>query len=182
MVFKRRLNPMVDVLFKFIYSVYNPDTGHRLTDDLEIHFLEVPKWKVKSIKEIKRLDRWLGYLSRKLTDAERSELAMKEDMIREAMKAEQIFTQDDIKWREYEQREAAIRDYRSDMRACREAGIEEGIEQGIKQGIKQGMEKGLHEANKKTALRMLNKHMDETTIAELTGMSLADIHELAKHI
>ncbi len=142
------------------YGIYNLETGHRLTDDLEIHFLEVPKWEVKNIKEMKRLDRWLGYLSRKLTDEEREELAMKEDAIREAMKAEKIFTQDDIKWREYEQREAAIRDYRSDMRAWREEGREEGI--------------------MSVAKKLLEKNMDKAQIAEVTGLTLSQIEELAE--
>jgi hypothetical protein len=69
-----------------------------------------------------------------------------------AMKAEKIFTQDDIKWREYEQREAAIRDYRSDMRAWREEGKKEN--------------------SVDIARKMLAKDMDKALIAELTGLSL----------
>ena len=69
------------------------ETGHRLTDNLEIHFLEVPKWQVKSMKEMKRLDRWLGYLSKKLNDEEREVLAMAEKSIRDAMKMRTVKTE-----------------------------------------------------------------------------------------
>jgi predicted transposase/invertase (TIGR01784 family) len=116
------------------------------------------------MKEMKRLDRWLGYLSKKLNDEEREVLAMAEKSIRNAMEAETFFTQDDIKRWEYEHREDALRDYRSDMRASREEGRAEG----------------LVEAKTDVVLKMLKKNMDVAVIAEVTGMSITAIQELAK--
>jgi len=142
------------------------ETGHRLTDNLEIHFLEVPKWQVKSMKEMKRLDRWLGYLSKKLNDEEREVLAMAEKSIRDAMEAEKFFTQDDIKRWEYEHREDVLRDYRSDMRASREVGREEGKLEGVKA----------------TALEMLKNEIDIDLIAKCTKMSTDEIRGLAKQM
>ena len=86
---------------------------------------------------MKRLERWLAYFSNKLNEAETEALAMSEAAIQEAMKAEYVFMQDEIERWQYEQREKAIRDYISGMRAWRREGLKQGIEQGLKQGIMQ---------------------------------------------
>ena len=62
---------------------------------------------------------------------------MSEAAIQEAMKAEYVFMQDEIERWQYEQREKAIRDYISGMRAWRREGLKQGIEQGIEQGVMQ---------------------------------------------
>ncbi|WP_294159220.1 Rpn family recombination-promoting nuclease/putative transposase [uncultured Selenomonas sp.] len=38
------------------YGLYNPETQHKLTDDLEMDFLEIPKYKNKPIKEMNRME------------------------------------------------------------------------------------------------------------------------------
>ena len=92
---------------------------------------------------MKRLERWLAYFSNKLNETETEALAISEAAIQEAMKAEYVFMQDEIERWQYEQREKAIRDYISGMRAWRREGLKQGIEQGIKQGIEQGIEQGI---------------------------------------
>lgn len=109
-----------------MYGLYDIQSGHRLTDDLEIHFLEIPKFKLKSIKEMKRLEKWLAYFSNKLNERETEELAMSEAAISEAIQAEQIFMQSDVERWQYEQREKALRDYLSEIRATRAEGRVEG--------------------------------------------------------
>ena len=120
-----------------MYGLYDLPSGHRLTDDIEIHFLEIPNFEVKSVREMKRLERWLAYFSNKLNETETEALAMSEAAIQEAMKAEYVFMQDEIERWQYEQREKAIRDYISGMRAWRREGLKQGIEQGIEQGVMQ---------------------------------------------
>ena len=116
-----------------IYGLYDIQSGHRLTDDLEIHFIEIPKFQVKSIKELKRLERWMAYFSNKLSEEEMEELAMSETAIRDAMQAEHIFMQDEIERWQYEQREKAVRDYISGLDASWQEGMEEGLERGMEQ-------------------------------------------------
>ena len=86
---------------------------------------------------MKRLERWLAYFSNKLNETETEALAMSEAAIQEAMKAEYVFMQDEIERWQYEQREKAIRDYISGMRAWQREGLKQGLEQGLKQGIMQ---------------------------------------------
>ena len=88
-----------------MYGLYDIVSGHRLTEDLEIHFLEIPKFKLKSVKEMKRLEKWLAYFSNKLNERETEELAMSEAAIKEAIQAEHIFMQSDVERWQYEQRE-----------------------------------------------------------------------------
>jgi len=71
-----------------MYSIYNPKTGDRLNKDMELHFIELPKYMKappKKIGELSKMERWLAYFANKLTDLEREELAMSEPAIKEAM-------------------------------------------------------------------------------------------------
>ena len=115
-----------------MYGLYDLQRGHRITEEIEIHFIEVPKFEVKSIKELKRLEKWMAYFSNKLNDEEMEELAMSETAIREALDAEHIFMQDDIERWQYEQREKAVRDYISAMHASRDEGMELATLQNLK--------------------------------------------------
>ena len=77
-----------------MYSIYNPKTGDRLNKDMELHFIEIPKYikaPQKKIGELSKMERWLAYFANKLTDLEREELAMSEPAIKEAMEAEKLF-------------------------------------------------------------------------------------------
>ncbi len=113
-----------------MYSIYNQATGHRLTDDLEIHFLEIPKAKQRNVKEMHRLERWLAYFSNKTNAKELEELAMSDAAIRDALQAESVFMQDAVERRKYEQREKALMDYYSGIKAWRRKGLEEGKAEG----------------------------------------------------
>ncbi len=56
-----------------MYSIYNIDTKRRLNNDMELHFLEVPKFTKKPVKEMTRMERWLAYFSNKLDEKEMEE-------------------------------------------------------------------------------------------------------------
>ena len=72
------------------YSLYEKSTYHRLNRDLEIHFLELPKWRAYPRKDKNRLDKWATYLSNS-NEEELEEIAMSEPAIRKALTAEEIF-------------------------------------------------------------------------------------------
>jgi hypothetical protein len=122
-----------------VYGLYDIASGHRLTEDLEIHFLEIPKFQVKSVKEMKRLEKWMAYFSNKLNEKETEELAMSEAAINEAIQAEHVFMQSEVERWQYEQREKALRDYISGMRHARRTGLAEGRAEGRAEGAEQAM-------------------------------------------
>ena len=51
-----------------MYSIYNMETKRRLNKDMELHFLEVPKFQKPPIKEMTRMERWLAYFSNQLDE------------------------------------------------------------------------------------------------------------------
>ena len=57
-------------------------------------------------------------------------------------------------------------------------GKEEGIAEGMEKGRAEGMEKGMSQRSLKIARKMLAKGLDDTTIIEMTGLSLDEIRLL----
>ena len=149
-------------------------SGHRLTEDLEIHFLEIPKFKLKSVKEMKRLEKWLAYFSNKLNERETEELAMSETAINEAIQAERVFMQSDVERWQYEQREKAMRDYISAMSTSRREGLRQGLEEGRREGQREGRREGVLEMAR--SLLALNVPVD--VIEKSSGLTYAEIRDL----
>lgn len=109
-----------------------------LSPQLEMHFIELEKIQYSDIKKLKRSDRWIAYFSKKVSDADRKELAEMEPMIKEALEHEQIFMHNPALRREYEAREKAVRDEQSRIQTARDEGKDEGLEEGIeKERIRQ---------------------------------------------
>ena len=150
-----------------MYGLYDIASGHRLTEDLEIHFLEIPKFHVKSVKEMKRLEKWLAYFSNKLDERETEELAMSEAAISEAIRAEQVFMQSDVERWQYEQREKALRDYISGMRAARRIGLAEGRDLGLAEGRTEGTQQAM--------LQSLRHLMEELSLPPEQAMDVLHI-------
>ena len=168
------------------YVLYNPKTHHRLTDDLEIHFLEIPKYKDKPIQSMDRIEKWLAFFANKLDEDKKEELAMKNTAIKDAMQASDRYIMDDAAYREYIARESAIWDYNSDLKANLAEGFKQGREAGMKQGLEQGLEQGRKQGEQKAretaALDMLRDNMDINLIMKYTGLSADRIAELAKEL
>ena len=60
------------------FGIYDIKTQCQLTDKLEIHFLELPKFKSKSVKDMTRMEKWAAYFSPSTTDEELEEIAASE--------------------------------------------------------------------------------------------------------
>jgi predicted transposase/invertase (TIGR01784 family) len=117
-----RYNIFPEDSFHSMYSIYNMETHRRLNEDMELHFLEVPKFKKKPISEMNRMERWLAYFSNKLNQQEMEELAMNESAIQTAMNAAAVFMQNKEERLKYLNREMAIIDYESDKAAWIDEG------------------------------------------------------------
>ena len=106
------------------YCVYNPKTGDRLSDDLEIHFLEIPKFINKPVKNMTKMERWMAYFSGKLDAKGKEELAMSEAAINSAYDATMAFFQAPEERLKYLNRQMAIMDYNSGLESAEERGEE----------------------------------------------------------
>ena len=154
------------------YGLYNRKNMHQLTTDLEIHFLELRKWKLKNIKEMNRLEKWLAYFSRTTSPEELEEIAMTEPMIQKALATEVLFTTDDIMKRKYEKAEKYRRDYAAHMAYATKQGIEQGIEQGKAEGKAEG--------RMETAIELMKEKFPLEKIAKATKLSMEKLQELGR--
>jgi predicted transposase/invertase (TIGR01784 family) len=109
------------------FGVYDIKTQCQLTDKLEIHFLELPKFKSKSVKDMNRMEKWAAYFSPGTTDEELEEIAAGEEAIREAMEVEDVFTKDEVAKRSYEKAEKFRRDQAAQLEYAEKKGEEKGI-------------------------------------------------------
>ena len=112
-----------------MYSIYNIENGDRLNNDMELHFIELPKYikaPHKTIRESSKMERWLAYFANRLTSEEKEELAMSEPAIRDAMEAEKIFMSNPDDYLRYVNRQMALMDYRSGLQAAAEDGEKHG--------------------------------------------------------
>ena len=109
------------------FGIYDIKTQCQLTDKLEIHFLELPKFKSKSVKDMNRMEKWAAYFSPGTTDEELEEIAAGEEAIREAMEVEDVFTKDEVAKRSYEKAEKFRRDQAAQLNYAEKRGEEKGI-------------------------------------------------------
>ncbi|BBB90227.1 Rpn family recombination-promoting nuclease/putative transposase [Methylomusa anaerophila] len=147
-----------------VFSLYDIATGYRLNRDMEVHFLELPKWKTLRTKPRTRLEKWLTYLGNYANPQEMEEIVMSEPAIQKALSAEERFLQQDKERYLYEMREKALRDHLSAMYYAKEEGREEGREEGIRE----------------TALRLLAMGLLPADVSKGTGLSLEEVEKLRK--
>ncbi|MGN0949327.1 MAG: hypothetical protein ACI4OH_01080 [Mitsuokella sp.] len=74
-----------------------------------------------------KMERWLAYFANQLTKEERRELAMKDEKIKDALDATQVFLSDKEERRRYINREMAIMDRRSELASVRDETMLENI-------------------------------------------------------
>ena len=126
------------------------------------------KFKLSDIRKLRQAENWIAYFSPKCTDEQREAIAMNNPVIKEALNYEMIFSQDEIKRRQYEIQEKAIRDYNSTILYNR------------KEGLKEGLKKGAEDKAIEIALKMLENGSDINFIADVTGLSIEKINEIKK--
>jgi len=179
----RQLKPAISInilRFSFLptedpfskYVVYDVKHQHELSNDLELDFLEIPKYKAKPVREMSRMERWLAYFANKLNKQEKEELAMLNPKIAEAMDASERYLMDEAAYREYLQRESAIWDYNNDINGSREEGREIGREEGYAAGIA--------EVTEKVIRNQLKRGADYAQIAADTETSIEEVARVAK--
>ena len=135
-----------------------------VTDDLEMHFIELPKFRKKNPDISSKLDQWLWLIC---GEEEKIKMAKNEnEKIKEA-KSELEKLEMSAEDRElYELRLKAIRD---------EINIRES---GYTDGMKDGEEKGKKQKSIEIAKNMLKKQIPLELIEELTGISQSEIEKI----
>lgn len=134
-----------------------------LTEDLEIHIIEIPK--INRMLENGKLKKWILFLENPEGE-ETKRMAEKEKEIKEAIETLEDISSDEAKERIAELRQKYIMDRTSEIRTAKEIGVKEGLE------------KGINKEKREIAKKMLQKGMPLENIAEITGLSKEIIEQL----
>ena len=155
-----------------------------LTDKIEIHFIQIPKFK-KQRKDMKtKLDMWMDFISQ-IDEKEVKNAMRKNKEIKKAQEEYEYLTGDEEERRIAFLREKAIRDENSIFDAGkdigRREGKEEGKEEGIEIGKEQGIEIGKEQTKKEIVKTMTKENMPIETIMKATKLSREEIEKIQKN-
>ena len=171
-----------------IHSEYNVVEKHindRLSDELEIHFLNLAKVKdeehIDHDEKKKKLYNWLRFIE---TDDEevRNMLAEESPMMAKANATIAVMEMSPKEKWLYENRMK----YEHDKASWKHVGYQEGIEDGILQGeikgrqegLQQGFSDGAYQAKLETAKNLLEMGFSTDSIIKATGLNLSEIEKL----
>lgn len=146
-----------------------------LTEDLEIHFIQIPKCTTNDIKT--KLDYWMQFIGNISKEGVKKAMEVNKE-IKKAKEELEYLTGDEEERRLAELREKAIRDEKANLKGAKEEGIKEGIKEGKKEGIKEGLKKGIQEGIKETAKKLKEINMNIEMIVQATGLSEEEIEKL----
>lgn len=148
-------------------------TAIQLIDDIEIHFIELPKLDGMTLPKRSGLINWLFFL--KGTDKTNWEvLQMNEPTIKKAMTTLEFLSQDSEARIRYEERQKYLHDEASAM----EWAMDNGLEKGLKKGLKKGQEQGERQKALDIAKNMLKEGLEIKLISKVTGISEKEITSL----
>ena len=137
--------------------------------DIELVFVELPKFN-KKLEELETItDKWLYFIKSARTLESVPEIM---GTVPEIQKAFEIANQANLSREELEdleKREIYIHDQRN--------AIKRALRQGQEQGRQQGREQGIKETKVEIAKRLL-KFLDEETVSQNTGLSLEEVQTL----
>ena len=143
---------------------------------LEMHIIELPKFKRKNPEIDTKLEQWLWLFVGSDKKVEKAKKVNKEiEKINKKLASMSLSREER---NNYEFRLKAIRDEASAIDYATRVGLERGMQQGIQQGIQQGLEQG----KKEIVIRMLKRNSNIEEIKELTGLTEAKIKEIKKYI
>lgn len=142
-----------------------------LTDDFEIHVIELPKYLEMRNNNFKNI--WLDFLINPV--GKEVLTAMKENKkLKDAGNKLDEITSDEVIRDRALRLEIAELDRNTDLKHAREAGISEGIQQGIQQGIEQGA----YQEIKKIVLLMHEQKIPLDQICKLTELDLEEVKKI----
>jgi predicted transposase/invertase (TIGR01784 family) len=139
-----------------------------LTDVMEIHFIELPKFERLVPKDFtgNPLHRWLKFLDQKTSEEELKELTEMDQVIKSATEKLEYLSSDPETIALYRAREDALHERANMINSAKAEGREEGREEG-----KLAMAKNL-----------LSMGMDAETVAKAAELPVAKILELQKSL
>ena len=156
------------------YMIYDTKNKNLLTDHLQIHIIELKKFKFKDNDLKKDLNYWLGFFTTNNMEAYMSEIVKEKPIMEEAHKRYNNFIRSRLMMSEYEKKEIYQYDKQITLEEKRQEGIKEGRREGKLEGIKTGEENKAISIAK--TLKQMN--MDNASISKATGLPIEEIEKL----
>ena len=160
------------------YKIIEKEEGFELTDDLEIHYIELKKFEKKiekeeNLKELEGIELWLIFI--KKTGEEGTEeliekLAERSEEIKMAKEMLEKVSADELLRQKYYAREKAIHDEMSRIGYAETKGMEKGIE------------KGRQEEKLDIVKNLLSLGIEVEKISEASKLSIEEIYRIKKEI
>lgn len=145
------------------------EKDYLLSDIVEIHFIELPKFrknKSENIKEgNKQLNRWLSFLQQDISKERLEEIIEMDPAIKMAEQKLEKLSEDPDTIALYRAREDSAHE-RANL-----------ISTGIRKGIEEGIQQGIHQRNIEVAINLLDI-LDDETISQKTGLSIEEVRKL----
>lgn len=161
-----------------MFSIYNEKTGERLNKDMELHFIEIPKYKKrpgKTFRTMTKMERWLAYFANRLEIEKKEEILMAEPAI-----ADVFLMNEDDRWK-YINREMAILDYRSEQRYWNEEREKNKAEiKKLEKVLDESRDREREETLARAVVGMLEKKIPVDTVAEISGWSEEKVRAFGK--
>lgn len=154
-------NYLPDDRFHNIFHMREDHTGELLIDDMEIHFMELAKLESKAHKMDSRLVNWLMFIHGANQDRW-EELAMDTPGLKKAMTTLAFLSQDKEARMLYEMRRKALLNEQS--------------------ALDYAEAKGKAAKGREIVVNMLEKGLSISLIAEVTGLSEAEIEAFSKQL
>lgn len=138
-----------------------------LTNKLEFHYIQLPKFKEKCKRISNKLEEWLTFI---INDNKEEIKMINNEYVQKAEDELEYINSDEEERMRAKFRERCEWNYQFNLESMKEYGKEQGFKQGIEQGIK--------EQSIKIAKRMLDKNEKIEYIMEITGLTEDEIKEL----
>src|SRR5699024_3118368 len=158
------------------YKILEKDEHFLLTEDLSIHYIELPKFDdKKDIEYMEAVELWLTFMKRigePGTEELLNQLIERSETLKMAKEMLEKISADERLREKYYAREKAKRDAISRLKYAERKGMKKGIEKGVKKGIEENKEK--------TAIKAIEIGLSIDEIIKLTGLTKEEIEKLKK--
>ena len=155
------------------YMIYDTKNARLLTDHLQIHTIELKKFKFKNNNLPKDLNYWLGFFTTKDMEEYMSEIVKEKPIMEEAHKRYNNFIRSRLMMSEYEKKEI----YQYDKQIT----LKEERQEGIKEGIKKGKLEGIKNEKYSIAKTLKQMNMDDASISKATGLTIKEIQNISAY-
>ncbi len=162
--FKERKN------FYHLASIHLENPDERLSNDLRLVFIELPK--LKPHDNLSKMEKWLMFLDPRVPFSVKEKLAMNDVAMSSAVNSCKIFSSDSMQRLRYEFEEIAKRSQRS--------AISSAKMEGITVGRVKGRIEGGEEMLQKNAISLMQNEVSLDVINKALGISKEELLDLAK--